>query len=81
MVAVDRFGNLVLDARPADLPPNPRFEVAGRRIDGLVGTYAEAGGLCALVGSSGRVEIALPNGDASALLGATRGGVVIVSSG
>jgi S-adenosylmethionine hydrolase len=81
VVAIDRFGNLVLDARPADLPPRPRFEVNGRRIDGLVATYAAANGLCALVGSSGRVEIALPNGDAAAHLGATRGGIVFVSAG
>jgi S-adenosylmethionine hydrolase len=81
VIAVDRFGNLVLDARLADLPPNPRFEVNGRTIDGLVATYAEARGLCALVGSSGRVEIALPNGDASLHLNATKWGVVFVSGG
>jgi S-adenosyl-L-methionine hydrolase (adenosine-forming) len=79
VVAIDRFGNLVLDARAADLPPRPCFEVNGRGIDGLVGTYAEAAGLCALVGSSGRVEIALPNGSAAVLLGATRGEAVSVS--
>jgi S-adenosylmethionine hydrolase len=81
VIAVDRFGNLVLDARPADLPSSPRFEVNGRRVEGLAATYADAQGLCALVGSSGRVEIALPNGDAAAYLGATRWGIVFVSGG
>lgn len=78
VVAVDRFGNLILDARPADLPPHPRFEIADRRVEGLVPTYAAATGLCVLVGSSGRVEIALPNGSAAALLGIGRGTVIRV---
>lgn len=78
VVAVDRFGNLILDLRAADLPRRPRFEVAGRSVDGVATSYAEARGLCALVGSSGRVEIALPNGSAAAQLGLARGATVAV---
>jgi S-adenosyl-L-methionine hydrolase (adenosine-forming) len=79
VVAVDRFGNLILDARPSDLPPRPVFRVGRRRIDGLVRSYAEAsGGLCALVGGFGRVEIARGNGSAARLLGLGRGADVLV---
>lgn len=78
VVAIDRFGNLILDARPADLPPDPRFELNGHHIAGLVATYAEARELCALVGSSGRVEIALPNGNAADYLGAVGGTIIRV---
>ncbi len=81
VVAVDRFGNLILDLRATDLPPNPSFALATVRIHGLVRTYAEArGGPCALIGSSGRVEIAVPNGSAAAKLGASKGAVVRVSA-
>ncbi|HEV8635640.1 MAG TPA: SAM-dependent chlorinase/fluorinase [Chloroflexota bacterium] len=82
VVAVDRFGNLILDARPADLPPRPVFRVGDRRIEGLVRSYAAAGGqLCALVGSFGRVEIAQPNGAAAQALGLGRGADVTVVEG
>jgi S-adenosylmethionine hydrolase len=78
VIAVDHFGNLILDARAGDLPPRPLLRVAGREIHGLVRTYADAAGtLCALVGSFGRVEIALPNGSAARELGLGRGAVVV----
>jgi S-adenosylmethionine hydrolase len=81
VVAVDRFGNLILDLRATDLPPNPSFALATVRVHGLVRTYADArGGPCALIGSSGRVEIAVPNGSAAAKLGASKGAVVHVSA-
>jgi S-adenosylmethionine hydrolase len=82
VIAVDRFGNLVLDARAEHLPPRPTFRVAGRAIGGLVRTYAEAAGaLCALTGSFGRVEIALSGGSAARELGAGRGASVLVEPG
>jgi hypothetical protein len=80
VIAVDRFGNLILDARPADLPLSPVFELAGRRVVGLVRTYAEASELVALVGSSGRIEIALPNGSAAAFLSLSRGATIVIRS-
>jgi S-adenosylmethionine hydrolase len=80
VVAVDRFGNLILDVRPDDLGPRPTFAVAGRRVVGLARSYADAGsGLAALVGSFGRVELAQPNGSAAAALGVGRGATVVVS--
>lgn len=82
VIAVDRFGNLILDVRRSDLPPDPVFAVADQQIPGLVGTYADAGGrIVALVGGFDRVEIALPNGSAAAALGLTRGASVVVRCG
>ncbi|HEY3082688.1 MAG TPA: SAM-dependent chlorinase/fluorinase [Chloroflexota bacterium] len=82
VIAIDRFGNLILDARPADLPARPRFRIGRRRIDGLTRSYAEAEGeLCALVGGFGRVEIARGNGSAAELLGRGRGAEVLVLAG
>jgi S-adenosylmethionine hydrolase len=82
VLSVDRFGNLILDARRADLPARPVFRIGRRRIDGLVRSYAEADGeLCALVGSFGRIEIARPNGAAAAFLGLGRGAEVLVTEG
>jgi S-adenosyl-L-methionine hydrolase (adenosine-forming) len=79
VIAVDRFGNLILDLGRADLPARPAFEVAGQRTIGLVRSYAGAGGcLAALVGSFGRVELAWPNGSAAARLGVGVGATVVV---
>ncbi len=70
VVHIDRFGNAVTDACAEDLPEGALVvEVAGRRVPGLVRTYAEASGLAALVGSSGYLEVALPSGNAAEALG------------
>jgi S-adenosylmethionine hydrolase len=66
---VDAFGNLITDLRAEDLPPAPVLEIAGVRIAGLARTYGVADGPCALVGSSGFLEVALPDGSAAAQLG------------
>jgi len=66
---VDRFGNLITDIRPEDLPPRPRFTLAGRTVEGVSETYAWARGLAAIVGSGGCVEFAVPNGHAASVLG------------
>jgi S-adenosylmethionine hydrolase len=79
VIAVDRFGNLILDLRPDELPARPAFELAGQRVVGLARSYAEADGeLAALVGSFGRVELARPNGSAAGALGVGRGATVLV---
>jgi len=81
VLRVDRFGNLitnldqsVLDRVGADVA----VEVAGHRVPRMVGTYAEAarGAICALVGSSGHLEIALNGGSAADALAAGRGTTV-----
>lgn len=84
VVRVDRFGNLItnidrptleafLDGRPGIV------EVAGHAAP-IIATYADAprGGLCALVSSSDRVEVAVNGGSAAAVLAALRGAAVHV---
>ncbi len=81
---VDRFGNLVTSV-PADaiagaLGAGATVRVAGRPVP-VVGTYGELarGRVGALVGSSGRLEIAVREGSAARALRARRGTAVVVS--
>ena len=78
VVHVDRFGNLVTDI--ADVPSAARFRIAGRAIAGVSQTYESVavGALCAYVGSRGTIEIAVREGSAAELLGASRGSAVDV---
>ncbi len=79
VIHVDRFGNLVTDARAVDLPTAPlAIDVAGRTIAGLSPSYAAGGELLALIDSWDRLEIACRNGSAAALLGLGVGDEVIV---
>lgn len=81
---IDRFGNLITDLEPADLRPlgpRPVFTVGSSQIVGLVRTYAEGQGLVALVGSSGHLEIALPNGSAARQTGLDLGAIIVVAPG
>ena len=80
---VDRFGNLVTSIRAealGEVGGNPRIRLGGRSLP-LVGTYGdlEEGQAGALVGSSGRLEIAVREGSAAARFKARRGTSVIVS--
>jgi S-adenosylmethionine hydrolase len=70
IVSIDRFGNAITTARAQELPAGP-FTVTVREhaVAGPVTTYAEAQGPAALVGSSGYLEIAVPNASAAARLG------------
>ena len=61
---VDHYGNLITDIRGDDVPAGTGFEVAGRRLT-LVRTYGDSRELCAVVGSGGFVEVALPGGSAA----------------
>jgi len=78
VLRVDHFGNLVTnvsdDALPA-LRSSITVHVAGATIEGVSGTYAEVppGSLCAIVGSTGRLEISCNNGNAATVLKAARG--------
>jgi S-adenosylmethionine hydrolase len=82
---VDRFGNLVTDLRAADLTAvtRPVIEIGGRTIDGLVHTYADAAphALCALVGSTGFLEVAVSGGSAADTLDLGRGALVRLRQG
>ncbi len=67
---IDHFGNLITDIASQDLPSGKfSIEVAGRKIGSLSRSYEPARELLALIGSSGRLEIALKCGSAARLLG------------
>lgn len=76
VVQVDHYGNLITDIRAVDLLASPLIEVAGRTLR-LVRTYGASDRLCAIVSSSGRVEVALPKGSAADALGISRGTAVV----
>ena len=80
VIHVDRFGNLVTSIAADAIGEGAVVRVAKRAIP-LVGTYGDLapGGLGGLVGSSGRLEIAVREGSAAATLRARRGTRVIVS--
>jgi len=75
----DRFGNLVTSILAQDLAGACRVRVAEHDLP-LRATYSEAaqGELLALVGSSGRIEVALRDGSAALALGLAAGDPVLV---
>ena len=83
VVHADRFGNLITSIHARTVEPldaDVVIRVGGREVP-LVGTYADlsVGRPGALVGSTGRLEIAVREGNAATLLRARRGTPVIVS--
>jgi S-adenosylmethionine hydrolase len=76
-LAADPFGNVVTSIREADLPVDRAVLAAeaGGRAARWVRTFGEGrpGELLALIGSGGRVELAVREESAAALLGRTRG--------
>jgi S-adenosylmethionine hydrolase len=83
VVHVDRFGNLITSIAAAaveSLGGDASIHIAGRRLP-LVGTYADLprGAAGALIGSSNRLEVAVREGSAAAVLKARRGTPVAVS--
>jgi S-adenosylmethionine hydrolase len=79
VINIDRFGDLITNIKKTDLPGNNDdliVEIRGRQIHGLVTTYAEMDGLGTLIGSSGRLEIALKDGSAAELLDVSTGETV-----
>jgi S-adenosyl-L-methionine hydrolase (adenosine-forming) len=80
VLAADSFGNLLTSIRQEDLDARVReVRVAGRAAR-WVRTFGEgaAGELLAMVGSGGRVELAVREGSAAARVGAWRGVRVVV---
>jgi len=80
VLLADPFGNLLTSLRSVHLPSGPlAVEVAGRPAR-VVRTYGDArvAELVALVGSSGRLEIAIREGSAARVLGLGRGASVTV---
>jgi S-adenosylmethionine hydrolase len=74
---IDHFGNAITDIAGSDLPSPCLVEVAGRQLE-LRRTYAESEGVCAIVSSAGRVEVAMPNANAAKELGLAPGAEVNV---
>ncbi len=83
VVHADRFGNLITSIHARTVEPLDAgvvVRVGGRAVP-LVGTYADlaVGHPGAMIGSSGRLEVAVREGSAAALLRARRGTPVVVS--
>jgi S-adenosyl-L-methionine hydrolase (adenosine-forming) len=81
---IDRFGNLITDIEEATLPAGGEsftIEIRGAMIRGIAQTYAGGEGPIALFGSSGYLEIAIPNGNAAAFFRAQAGDQVKVQFG
>ncbi len=77
IVHIDHFGNLITNFKREDLPAKPFIIEAGQSLIPQVSrTYGEGEGLLALIGSSGRLEIAMKGGSARDFLGAAVGGEV-----
>lgn len=83
IVHVDRFGNLISNIERAHLPSaaHARVALSGRALGEIRDHYAEAaaGGLLALFGSDGLLEIAVRDGSAAAVTGASLGSEVVVA--
>jgi S-adenosylmethionine hydrolase len=81
VVHVDRFGNVITNLTPELLPAGQqlRVQIAGRKVNGPVASYAQVGEgqFLALFGSSGYLEIAMRNGNAAAVLQAGSGTPVV----
>jgi S-adenosylmethionine hydrolase len=78
---IDNFGNLITNIRSEDLPKQAiTVEVGGHSVSGLSHIYEEGGGLLALIGSSGYLEISLKRGNASTFLAAEVGSEVKIST-
>jgi hypothetical protein len=90
VVFIDRFGNALTNITEAALfetlghelsPAHLRVTVLGRSIAGLSRSYGDApvGTLVAIMGSSGRIEVAQVGGDASVRMGLGEGDPVRVN--
>ena len=80
---IDNFGNLITNIKRQDLPPKTTSITAAMKnelINGIVDTYAISDGLCALIGSSEYLEIALKDGNAGTYLNAAVGDAVKIRS-
>lgn len=83
VVHIDRFGNLITNVMETEieLPSSAvTVSIGGRTISGLSQSYTEGGDLLALIGSSGRLEVAAKNGSAAGILGIDRWSLVHIRS-
>jgi S-adenosyl-L-methionine hydrolase (adenosine-forming) len=80
VIHIDRFGNAVTNLAEDLLPTSPMIEVRGVLVQGLASDY-QSSPLSALVGSTGRLEIAVRDGSAAESLGLAVGDEVLVREG
>lgn len=83
VLRIDHFGNLITNLHRSTverLHGPLTVRVAGAALQGVSQTYAESapGALCAIVGSTERIEIAVNGGSAASLLGVALGAAVQV---
>ena len=79
IVYVDRFGNIVTNVRPSQVPDGALLaDIGGVVVPGPLRSYAEGDGLRVLVGSHGFLEVAEKNGSAAARLSAGVGARIAV---
>jgi S-adenosyl-L-methionine hydrolase (adenosine-forming) len=78
VVYVDRYGNLVTNLTPADVPSYAVLETDGSEIGPIRLTFGDvpSGGLVAYIGSGGEIEIGVRDGSATRRLGLGVGGRV-----
>jgi S-adenosylmethionine hydrolase len=83
VIKVDKFGNLITNLSPSDVPPNGalHLRVGKREITRLCSSYSEGapGELFAIAGSMGLLEIATNRGAATRLCEAGRGAEVVLA--
>lgn len=81
VIHIDRFGNLITNILDVDIPHGDiRVEIKNHMINGLSSSYIEGRGLVAIIGSSGNLEISLPNGNAAEVSGAECGDFIKIGS-
>ncbi|MCZ6691024.1 MAG: SAM-dependent chlorinase/fluorinase [Planctomycetota bacterium] len=84
VIRIDRFGNLITNLRPGDLPASSRqvFRVGRKTIRGISRSYEEgaSGEPLAILGSEGFIEIAVRDGSAMNALRVRRGARVTAGS-
>ncbi|MFP3974925.1 MAG: SAM hydrolase/SAM-dependent halogenase family protein [Chloroflexota bacterium] len=78
VIHIDRFGNAITDISRDDIPENPVIHIKNHSIEGLSSSYAEGNELLALIGSDGKLEIAVKNGNAAESLNLRLGDEIIV---
>ena len=80
VIFVDSFGNLITNVSGDQVSESDRIRIEDFVVPGLVHANGEhrAGELIALIGSSGRLELAVVDGNAQAKLGLTAGARVHV---
>ena len=83
VVHIDHFGNLVTNIHASQLPAQPRITVGSTVIDRMSDHYGEVevGGVLAIVGSTGKLEISINRGSAAKKLFVSRTDPVRIEAG